>query len=82
MNRELTPEEEKEYSFLFKKLMHTVFTMSKKDWERFGELSEKKYGTAEEIAEEIRENRRRFYKFQEQLSKKQKNKWDFLIIHL
>lgn len=73
MKRELTPEEE-EYLFFNKKLMHTVFTMSKKDWERFGELIEKKYGTAEEIAEEIRENRRRFYKFQEQLSEKQKNK--------
>lgn len=82
MDRELTPEEEKEYSFLNKKLMHTVFTMSKKDWERLGELIEKKHGTPEEIAEEIRENRKRFYKFQEQLSKKQKNKWDFAIIHL
>lgn len=54
--------------------MHTVFTMSKKDWERLGELIEKKHGTAEEIAEEIRENRRRFYKLQDQLSEKQKNK--------
>lgn len=74
MNRELTPEEEKEYLYLIKKSLHTVLIMSKKDWERLDELSEKKYGTAEEIAEEIRENRKRFYKFQEQLSKKQKNK--------
>lgn len=51
-----------------------MFTMSKKDWERLGELIEKKHGTVEEIAEEIRENRRRFYKLQEKLSEKQKNK--------
>lgn len=74
MDRELSPEEEKEYLFLIKKLMHTVFTMSKKDWERLDELSQKKHGTPEEIAEEIRENRKRFYEFQEKLSKKQKNK--------
>lgn len=41
MNRELSPEEEKEYSFFIKKLLHTVFTISKKDWERFDELSQK-----------------------------------------
>lgn len=52
--------------------MHTVFTMSKKDWERLVGLIEKKYGAAEEIAEEIRENRTRFYKLQEKLSEKQK----------
>ena len=41
---------------------------------RMLELVNKKFSAAEEIAEEIKENRRRFYKFQEQLSKKQKNK--------
>ena len=72
MDRELTPEEEKEYSFLNKKLMHTVFTMSKKDWERLHELLDKKYGTMEEREEEIKENRKIFLKLQEKLSKKLK----------
>lgn len=74
MDRELSPEEEKEYLFLIKKSLHTVLTMSKKDWERLDELYQKKHGTPEEQAEEIRENRKRFYEFQEKLSKKQKNK--------
>lgn len=73
MEIELTPEEEKEYLYLIKKLISTVLRMSKKDWERFDELSEKKYGTLEEQQEEIRQNRKRFYKFQESMGKKIKN---------
>lgn len=48
MERELTPEEDEEYLYLIKKSMSTVLRKSKKDWERFDELSEKKYGTLEE----------------------------------
>ena len=44
--------------------MSTVLRMSKKDWERIDELIEKKQGTLEEQQEEIRQNRKRFYKFQ------------------
>lgn len=73
MERELTQEEEEEYLYLIKKSMSTVLRISKKDWERFDELSEKKYGTWEEQQEEIRQNRKRFYKFQESLGKKLKN---------
>lgn len=73
MEIELTPEEEKEYLYLIKKSISTVLRMSKKDWERFDVLIEKKYGTWEEQQEEIRQNRKRFYKFQESLGKKLKN---------
>ena len=69
MERELTQEEEEEYLYLIKKSMSTVLRMSKKDWERFDELFEKKHGTLEEQQEEIRQNRKRFYKFQESLGK-------------
>ena len=82
MERELSPEEEKEYLYLIKKSLHTVLIMSKKDWERLDELWQKKCGTPEEQEEEIKENRKNFYKFQESLSKKLKNNWDFLIIYL
>ena len=74
MKRELTPEEEKEYLYLIKKSLHTVLIMSKKDWERLDEKKKKKCGTPEEQEEEIKENRKNFYKFQESLSKKLKNK--------
>ena len=73
MKRELTPEEEKEYLYLIKKSLHTVLIMSKKDWERLDELWQKKCGALEEQEEEIKENRKNFYKFQESLSKKLKN---------
>lgn len=73
MDRELLPEEEKEYLYLIKKSISTVLRMSRKDWERFDELIEKKHGTLEEQQEEIRQNRKRFYKFQESLGKKLKN---------
>ena len=60
--------------FVFnKKSLHTVLIMSKKDWERLDELWQKKCGTPEEQEEEIKENRKNFYKFQESLSKKLKN---------
>lgn len=52
----LSPEEEKEYLYLIKKLMSTVLRMSRKDRERFDELIEKKHGTWEEQQEEIRQN--------------------------
>ena len=74
MERELSPKEEKEYLYLIKKSLHTVLTMSKKDWERLDELWQKKYGTPEEQEKEIKENRKNFLKLQEKLSKKQKNK--------
>lgn len=40
MDRELLPEEEKEYLYLIKKSISTVLRMSRKDWERFDELIE------------------------------------------
>ncbi len=73
MERELTQEEDEEYLYLIKKSISTVLRMSKKDWERFDELFAKKHGTLEEQQEEIRQNRKRFYKFQESLGKKLKN---------
>lgn len=72
MDRELTPEEEEELTILIKKMIHTAPGITKEELDRKGELLDKKYGTVEEIAEEIRENRKRFYKLQEKLSKKQK----------
>lgn len=53
MNRELTPEEEKEYLYLIKKSLHTVFTMSKKDWERLDELSEKSMGLPRKLPKKL-----------------------------
>ncbi len=72
MERELIPEEEKELTILIKKELHTAPPMTKEDEERPHELLDKKYGTSEEIAEEIRGNRKRFYKLQEKLSKQLK----------
>ena len=72
MERELSPEEEKELTILGRKMLHTALPMTKEEEERHKELIEKKYGTAEEIAEEIKGNRKRFYKFQESLGKKLK----------
>ena len=72
MDRELTPEEEREFSQLNKKIRHMLF-MTEEEEERCRELATKKYGTSEEIAEEHSQNRKTFLAFQEQLSKKQKN---------
>lgn len=63
MDRELTPEEEKEYSFLNKKLMHTVFTMSKKDWERLGELIEKSMELLKKLPKKLGKIGRDFINF-------------------
>lgn len=70
MERELTPEEEQEFDELSRKLLRTAPPMTGEELERFGKLSEKKYGTEEEIAEEQRQNRKNFLKLQEKLSKK------------
>lgn len=70
MKQELTPEEEQEMSYLARKMMSTVLTMTDDDTARYKELIEKKYGTNEEIEEEHRQNRKKFLKLQEKLSKK------------
>lgn len=72
MERELTPDEEKELTILGKKMLHTAPPITEKEMERYIELSDKKYGTMEEREEEIRENRKNFLKLQEKLSKKLK----------
>lgn len=73
MERELSPEEEKELTILTKKMLHTAPPMTKEEKERHKELVDKKYGTVEEMEEKIKENRKNFYKFQESLSKRIKN---------
>lgn len=74
MDRELAPEEEQEFNELTRKLIRTAPPMTKEELQRYDELSEKKYGTKEEQAEEVRQNRKNFLALQEQLSKKQKYK--------
>lgn len=70
MNRELTPEEEQELSELSRQLVHTAPPITEEEMQRYYELDEKKYGTKEEQAEEIRQNRKNFFALQEKLSKK------------
>lgn len=70
MKQELTPEEEQEMSYLARKMMSTALTMTDGDTARYKELIEKKHGTNEEIEEEHRQNRKKFLKLQEKLSKK------------
>lgn len=60
IERELTPEEDEEYLYLIKKSISTVLRISKKDWERFDVLIEKKYGTWEEQQEELDKTERDF----------------------
>ncbi|MBP2016147.1 hypothetical protein [Anaerococcus degeneri] len=69
MNRELTPEEEQELSELSRQLVRTAPPITE-EMQRYYELDEKKYGTKEEQAEEIRQNRKNFFALQEKLSKK------------
>lgn len=70
MNRELTPEEEQELSELSRQLVRTAPPITEEEMQRYYELDEKKYGTKEEQAEEIRQNRKNFFALQEKLSKK------------
>ena len=70
MDRELAPEEEQEFEKLSHRLLCTAPPITKEEMNRFGELAEKKYGTEEEIAEEHRQNRKKFLALQEKLSKK------------
>lgn len=70
MNQELTPEETHELDTLSMKMLHTAVNMTKEEMERYKELVTKKFGTEEEIKEEQRQNREKFYKLQEKLSKK------------
>lgn len=69
MERELSPEEEKELTILARKMLHTAPPITEKEMERYGELFDKKYGTKEEREEEVKENRKNFLKLQEKLSK-------------
>lgn len=68
MDRELSSEEEKELTILTKKVLHTAPPMTKKQEESYKELRDKKYGTIEEMKQEIKENRKNFLKLQEKLS--------------
>lgn len=60
IERELTPEEDEEYLYLIKKSISTVLRMSKKDWERFDELSEKKYGPGRNSRKKLDKTERDF----------------------
>lgn len=70
MKRELTPEELQEMEYLDKKMTSSVLTITDDEVARYKELVIAKYGTAEEIKEEQRQNRKNFYKLQDKLSKK------------
>lgn len=69
-NRKLTPEEEQELNDLSRKVLHTAPSMTKEEMERHAELVTKKYGTAEDIRENYRQNRENFLKLQEKINKK------------
>lgn len=60
MERELTPEEDEEYLYLIKKSISTVLRMSKKDWERFDELSEKSMGPGRNSRKKLDKTERDF----------------------
>lgn len=76
MKQELTPEEERELHELTMKMLHTALTMTKEEMERHKELVTKMIGTSEEIEEELRQNRKNFYKLQEKLSKRLQNSYN------
>lgn len=68
--KNLSPKEAQEFNELHKKLRNSIAPLTKEETKRFNELVIKKYGTAEDIRENYRQNRENFLKLQEKINKK------------